>query len=148
LQSTGNDRFFDDPETIGTGVVPGILRMYGDADKPFDKMKKILCKEAKEKGLKVTYIVRQPSGLTPCLYRVNAVTGEEKLVRVKEIPTLNKGDLLHIIAMSKEENVQNTIIGRIGSTIISPKALIVENIECYFKKPKQEMAFPIEPPKN
>ena len=148
LRSTGNDRFFDDPDVIGTGVVPGILRMYGDAEEPFAKMKQILCKEAKEKGLKVTYIVREPSGLTPCLYRVNVATGEEKLVRVNEIPTPSKGDLLHIVAMSKEENIQNTIINRIGSTIISPRALIIENIECYFKKPKQEMAFPIEPPKN
>ncbi|WP_084608511.1 metallopeptidase TldD-related protein [Xylanibacter oryzae] len=148
LQSTGNERFFDDPETIGTGVVPGILRVYGDVVKPFDKMKQILCKEAKDKGLKVTYIVREPSGLTPSLYRVNVSTGEEELVRVKEIPTPSKGDLLHIVAMSKEENIQNTIIGRVGSTIIAPRALIVDNIECYFKKPKQEMAFPIEPPKN
>lgn len=53
--------------------------------------------------MKVTYIVREPSGLTPCLYRVNVATGEEKLVRVNEIPTPSKGDLLHIVAMSKGE---------------------------------------------
>lgn len=148
LQSTGNYRFFNDPETVGCGVAPGILRVYSDVTKPFDKMKQILCKEAKSKGLKVTYIVRQPSGLTPCLYRVNVATGEEELVRVKEIPSPNKGNLLHIVAMSKEDNVLNTLINRVGCTIIAPRALILENIECYFKKPKQEMAFPIAPPKN
>lgn len=148
LQSTGNDRFFDDPENPGTAVVPGILRVYGDVTKPFDKMKQILCKEAKEKGLKVTYIVRQPSSLTPCLYRVNVATGEEELVRVKEIPAPSRGDFLHIVAMSKEENIQNTLIDRVGCSIIAPRAIILDNVECYFKKPKQEIAFPIAPPKN
>lgn len=146
LQTTGNDRFLISSQVIGSTVVPGILKVTADNAKPILKMKSLLCKEARAQGLATAYIVRQPSGFTPCLYRVDTATGAEELVRVTKIPTPDKRDLNHISAMSREESVNNMMINQVGSTVIAPKAMIIEQMEYYLEKPKPEMDFPVPNP--
>ena len=45
---------------------------------------------------------------------------------------------MHIVASASEENVFNSLINSIGTTVIAPRAIIVESIENYFKKPKKD----------
>lgn len=146
LHTTGNDRFMISYQAAGSTVVPGVLKVTADNAKSFSKMKSLLCKEAKAQGQKTAYIVRQPSGFTPCLYRVDAATGEEELVRVSKIPTPDKRDLNHISAIAKEESVNNMMINNVGSSMISPRSMIIERMEFTLEKPKPERDFPIPLP--
>lgn len=138
-QTTGNDRFMADiTQQAASLTMPGIVRMTLDGSKPLAKMKDLLRKEAKAQGLQTAYIVRQPAGMSPCLYRVNVKTGAEEMVLASNIPTPRKSDYMHIVASASEENVFNSLINSIGTTVIAPRAIIVESIENYFKKPKKD----------
>ena len=147
LASTGNNRFMNASQTVGATVVPGILKVSVDNAKPASMMKEILCKTAKSQGLKTTFIIRQPEGGNPKLYCVDVATGKEELVRSSKIPDVTKSDLLHILAASKEDNVTNTVINGATASIITPASMILENMEFFLKKPKQDMPFPVDIPK-
>ena len=134
-------------QTVGSTVAPGILKITVDNAKPEAKMKDILCKTAKGQGLKTAFIIRQAEGCSPSLYRIDTATGKEELVRSSQLPNVNKSDLLHIIAASKEETITNTVINGTGASLITPTSIILENMEFFLKKPKQDMPFPVDIPK-
>lgn len=145
--TTGNDRFIADITQQATSVtMPATMHMTLTGSKPMGKMKSLLCKEAKNQGLSFAYIVRQPAGMSPCLYRVDVKTGEEQLVLTSGIPTPKKSDFMHIVASSAEENVFNSFSANVGTSVIAPRAIIVESIENYFKKPKTDKQDPIRNP--
>ena len=106
----------------------------------------VLCRQAASAGLQWTYVVRQPSGFTPCLYRVNVRTGEETLVRVSEMPMPDKTQLLHVLTSSKEQNELNTLFNNVGCSFVTPRAIIVDDMEYAFKKPKAESQLPVVSP--
>lgn len=147
LTSTGNNRFMNASQTVGSTVAPGILKITVDNAKPEAKMKDILCKTAKGQCLKTAFIIRQTEGCSPSLYRIDTATGKEELVRSSQLPNVNKSDLLHIIAASKEETITNTVINGTGASLITPTSIILENMEFFLKKPKQDMPFPVDIPK-
>ena len=68
------------------------------------------------------------------------------MVLVKEIPWLDKSDFMHILGTSSDENVFNAMRKAVGTTVIAPRAMIVESIENYLKKPKTDKPFPVENP--
>ena len=68
------------------------------------------------------------------------------MVLVQDIPQLGKSDFMHILGTSSDENVLNTVRKAIGTTVIATRAMIVESIEKYLKKPKTDKPFPIENP--
>jgi len=147
LETTANDRFFVDPaRQVGSDVMPGVVTLTSSSTMPMGKMKQALCKEAKAQGLSTAYIVRQPSGFTSCLYQVDVKTGAEKMVIVQDIPKLAKSDFMHVLGASGEENVYNTIKQNIGTSIIAPRAIIVESIEKYLKKAKVDKETPVKNP--
>lgn len=146
MVSTGNNRFMNASQTVGSTIVPGILRVAVDNPKPFAKMKALLCKTAKSQGLQMAFIIRQPEGCNPCLYRVDVATGKEQLVRSEQLPDVKKSDLLHILAASREENVTNAVLNGVGTSFITPAGMIIENMEFFLKKPKQDMPFPVQKP--
>ena len=53
---------------------------------------------------------------------------------------------MHILGTSSDENVLNTVRKAVGTTVIAPRAMIVESIEKYLKKPKTDKPFPVENP--
>ena len=147
LNSTANEIFFIDPTRVmGSDVMPGVVMMTGTNNVSQTKMKQTLLKEAKAQGLSSAYIVKQPAGCTSCLYRVDVKTGAEEMVLVNAIPKLSKSDFMHVLGVSNEENVFNTIKQGIGSTVIAPRGMIVESIEKYLKKPKTDKPFPVGNP--
>lgn len=147
METTANDRFYTDPtNVIGTDAVPGVVVLTGTKSMSMNKIKQAFLKEAKAQGLSTAYIVRQPAGFSSCLYKVDVKTGAEQMVLVKEIPWLDKSDFMHILGTSSDENVLNTVRKAVGTTVIAPRAMIVESIENYLKKPKTDKPFPIENP--
>ena len=147
LESTGNDRFVDNPEkAVTSSCAPGVLQVTIDGAKPLGKLMSVLCRQAASAGLQWTYVVRQPSGFTPCLYRVNVRTGEETLVRVSEMPMPDKTQLLHVLTSSKEQNELNTLFNNVGCSFVTPRAIIVDDMEYAFKKPKAESQLPVVNP--
>ena len=147
MASTANERFILDPNrVIGTNVVPGVVTLTSASSMPMSKMKQALCKEAKAQGLSSAYIVRQPAGCTASLYKVDVKTGEEKMVIVEDNPTLSKSDFMHVIGTSSEDVVLNTIRQGVGTSVIAPRAMIVESMEKYLKKAKADKPFAIKNP--
>ena len=147
METTANDRFYTDPtNVIGTDAVPGVVALTGTGSMSMNKMKQAFLKEAKAQGLTTAYIVREPAGFSSCLYKVDVKTGAEQMVLVQDIPQLGKSDFMHILGASSDENVLNTVRKAVGTTVIAPRAMIVESIEKYLKKPKTDKPFPVENP--
>lgn len=147
METTANDRFYTDPtNVIGTDAVPGVVALTGTGSMSMNKMKQAFLKEAKAQGLTTAYIVREPAGFSSCLYKVDVKTGAEQMVLVQDIPQLGKSDFMHILGTSSDENVLNTVRKAVGTTVIAPRAMIVESIEKYLKKPKTDKPFPVENP--
>lgn len=147
METTANDRFYTDPtNVIGTDAVPGVVVLTGTKSMSMNKIKQAFLKEAKAQGLSTAYIVRQPAGFSSCLYKVDVKTGAEQMVLVQDIPQLGKSDFMHILGTSSDENVLNTVRKAVGTTVIAPRAMIVESIEKYLKKPKTDKPFPVENP--
>lgn len=147
LESTANNRFDVDPtQQMSCGTMPGVMRLSCTSSVTFDKMKQLLCKEAKGQGLTYAYLIKQPAGCSPCLYRIDAKTGKEEMVNVYDIPQLQRSDFMHILKCATENNVQNIINNNIGTSIIAPRCLIVESMEKFFQKAKVGKAFPVKNP--
>lgn len=147
METTANDRFYTDPtNVIGTDAVPGVVALTGTGSMSMNKMKQAFLKEAKAQGLTTAYIVREPAGFSSCLYKVDVKTGAEQMVLVQDIPQLGKSDFMYILGTSSDENVLNTVRKAVGTTVIAPRAMIVESIEKYLKKPKTDKPFPVENP--
>ena len=147
LSSTGNERFYVDPDRLmGTDVMPGVVALTSASDVTMSKMKQMLLKEAKAQGLTSAYILREPAGFTSCLYQVDVKTGKEQMVLVQDMPQLSKSDFMHVLNTSREDNVYNTIKNGVGTSIIAPRGVIVESIEKSLKKAKADKAFPVANP--
>jgi hypothetical protein len=146
MESTGNERFqFNSPVSKCT---PGIIHVGIDKCVPQASMKSIFLKEAKKAGLDHAYIVKAPKDGWKYLVRVDVNTGVEEIVRVSEIPTPSRSDLMHVTAASKEEFVSNQWhynYNTLNSYIV-PRAIIVESIEYSFQKPNRQEGFQLQNP--
>ena len=75
-------------------------------------------------------------------------TGVEEIVRVSEIPSPSRSDLMHVTAASKEEFVSNQWhynYNTLNSYIV-PRAIIVESIEYSFQKPNRQEGLQLQNP--
>ena len=146
MESTGNERFqFSSPASKCT---PGIIHVGIDKCVPQASMKSIFLKEAKKAGLDHAYIVKAPKDCWKYLVRVDVNTGEEKIVRVSEIPNPSRSALMHVTAASKEEFVSNHSHYDYNTVIsyIVPRSIIVESIEYSFQKPNRQEGFQLQNP--
>lgn len=146
MESTGNERF--QVSSPFSNVIPGIISATVDNSIPLTKIRAAFIKEAKKAGLDHAYIVKAPRNGWRYLVRLDIKTGEETIVRTQNIPQPTRGDLMHVVAASKEEFVANKYDGSFNAcvSVIAPKALIVENIEYTFTKPDRQEGFQLENP--
>lgn len=148
-QSTGSARFSLIPNQVYFGIVPGILHISCDKGIKIDKMKKALLRSAQEENLKYAYIVYKLAAQASVIYRINTKTGEETQVRAGEFANIDLMKLKRLTAISAQEQVENYLYnGQYSSSIICPKAILVEDVEINIpslrKEEKSPLTFPLE----
>jgi len=147
LASTGNNRFMMEAFFTRTNI--GTYKVSSSKTIAHNKMKAALMAEAKKAGLKYTYIVKAPRYGWRYLVRVDVRNGNEQMVRVQDttIPSPSKYDLMHVTAVSREEFVSNKTEGSMSLSSVTPKSIIVENVEVNFVKPSKTAPFTLEYPR-
>lgn len=150
---TGNEWF----NTVGVSILPkfsaGILHIKSDEAIKYSKLRKLLLKSAKDQGFEYAYIVRDSRTAPQELLRVNTKTGEEELI-LWEFEKPSRQEFKRAYGVSKEEIIYNkesefgdkTLLAqfmgkktfRKGNSIISPKAILLENVELQIIAPEAQ----------
>lgn len=150
---TGNEWF----NTVGVSILPkfsaGILHIKSDEAIKYSKLRKLLLKSAKDQGFEYAYIVRDSRTAPQELVRVNTKTGEEELI-LWEFEKPSRQEFKRAYGVSKEEIIYNkesefgdkTLLAqfmgkktfRKGNSIISPKAILLENVELQIIAPEAQ----------
>lgn len=150
---TGNEWF----NTVGVSILPnfsaGILHIKSDEAIKYSKLRKLLLKSAKDQGFEYAYIVRNSRTAPQELVRVNTKTGEEELI-LWEFEKPSRQEFKRAYGVSKEEIIYNkesefgdkTLLAqfmgkktfRKGNSIISPKAILLENVELQIIDPEAQ----------
>lgn len=135
-ESTGSVRFGVRPRAIVTGVAPGALVVSSPNGASKDELRAELIKAATEEGLDYAYIVRNiASETTQYIYKVSVKDGTETLVTGTEVTPVPLNKLKRVLGVSKEQDATNYLYkGAIPTSIIYPKAILIEDIEIN-KKP-------------
>ena len=150
---TGNEWF----NTVGVSILPkfsaGILHIKSDEAIKYSKLRKLLLKSAKDQGFEYAYIVRDSRTAPQELVRVNTKTGEEELI-LWEFEKPSRQEFKRAYGVSKEEIIYNkesefgdkTLLAQLmgkktfrkGNSIISPKAILLENVELQIIAPEAQ----------
>lgn len=150
---TGNEWF----NTVGVSILPkfsaSILHIKSDEAIKYSKLRKLLLKSAKDQGFEYAYIVRDSRTAPQELVRVNTKTGEEELI-LWEFEKPSRQEFKRAYGVSKEEIIYNkesefgdkTLLAqfmgkktfRKGNSIISPKAILLENVELQIIAPEAQ----------
>lgn len=135
-ESTGSVRFGVRPRAVVTGVAPGVLVVNSLSGSSRDELKADLIKAAIEEGLDYAYIVRNiASETTQYIYKVSVKDGSETLVTGTEVTPVPLTKLKRVLGVSKEQEATSYLYkGSIPTSIIHPKAILIEDIEIN-KKP-------------
>lgn len=147
--STGSTRFALTADQVYAGTVPGIVHISCDKGVKMEKMKQALRKSAQEENLPYAYIIRKMAGQASLVYRVDTKTGEETQVRAGELANIDLMKLKRLTAISSQEQVKNYLYNNLfPSSIICPKAILVEDVEMNAaslrKEEKSPLTFPLE----
>ena len=135
-ESTGSVRFGVRPRAVVTGVAPRVLVVNSLSGSSRDELKADLIKAAIEEGLDYAYIVRNiASETTQYIYKVSVKDGSETLVTGTEVTPVPLTKLKRVLGVSKEQEATSYLYkGSIPTSIIHPKAILIEDIEIN-KKP-------------
>ena len=113
-----------------------------------DQMVKQLIKIAKSEGLSYTYRIERIAGRASRIFKIDVKTGKETRVRFADISPIYLAKLERINTISKEESVTNFIYNGILCSIISPKSMILDDIQLNVPDLKQDPRFNISMPKQ
>ena len=148
VRATGHGRI---PYYYQLRPQPGFSIMHITSEKtvPYSKMKARLIAEARKNGLDHAYIQKNITYNCYLLIRVDVRTGKEELVQPDNTPEFGRMDFKHVLAVSREEKVSNFdfnyTTGQLSS-IIAPKAIILESIEMQYSKPSPAEPFQLTNP--
>lgn len=127
-ESTGSARMASGKNIIKL-VAPAILQVSVSKGLKESAMKKELIKLAKEEGLKYAYIVNSLSESCPEVYRIDVKSGEQTRIGSTRISAIDMSSLRRLAAISSEENVVSTLLNGVMSSLITPKSIIVNDVE-------------------
>ncbi len=147
-QATGHGRI-PSYYQIQTSPEFSIMHISSSKTVPYSKMKAKLIAEARKNGLDHAYIQRNITYNCYKLIRVDVRTGNEELILPGSDPAFGRQDFKHILAASHEEKVTNADFNRTTgqlSTVIAPKAMILESIEMQYSKPNPAEPFQLANP--
>ena len=147
--STGSTRFALTPDQVYAGTAPGVLHISCSKGLKMEKMKQALRKSAREENLPYAYIIRKMAGQASLVYRVDTQTGEETQVRAGELANIDLMKLKRLTAISAQEQVSNYLYNTLyPSSLIYPKAILVEDVEINAaslrKEERTPLVFPLE----
>lgn len=135
-ESTGSMRFGVRPKAVVVNIAPGTLVISSANGSTKEELKAELIKAAIEEGLDYAYIVRKISTETDqYIYKVSVKDGSETLITGSDITPVPLTKLKRVLGVSKEQEASNYLYkGATPSSIIYPKAILIEDIEIN-KKP-------------
>ncbi len=129
-EPTGNRIYAYQPQGISTRVSPGVLSVSTSNGEPYDSLKTRLLSAAKDEGLDYAYtICSLPNGRSALLYKVMVADGSMELVRAGSVSNINLSRLKRALGASSVTNVLNMIVGGVPVSVISPDAMILEEVE-------------------
>lgn len=134
FKSTGSSRMAMAGREMVKLVYPAILQVSVANGMKESAMKKQLIKLAKEEGLKYAYIVHNASESCPEVYRVDVKSGDETRIGSTKISSIDMAMLRRLAAVSTEESVVSSLINGIMMTVITPKAIIINDVEIDMNK--------------
>ncbi|WP_075590270.1 metallopeptidase TldD-related protein [Labilibacter marinus] len=114
----------------GNQVFPGVLKIESNEAIAKNKMKDELIALAKENENDYCFIVRESEELNDqFVYQVNVNTGEEKLISTGRVSNVKMKDLKKKVIFSDNEEAYNITRGTMLSSVISPDAIIVKDMD-------------------
>ena len=161
--SNGHRRLALNRYKLSTCLAPGVVQLKSKTKSPYKQLKKKLISMAKAEDYDYCYVITKIIGddiqyfpgmskyissngyLHPLYcYRINVKTGEEELVRMVKMPAPKLKSFKHIVSVSSEQQVHNTMLSNRFSrfypaydfqlygapcSFILPKALLFEEME-------------------
>lgn len=128
-KSTGSSRMAISGKDMNKVVLPGILKISANGGLKEVAMKKELVKLAKEEGLKYAYIIHSIAASCPEVYRYDLKTGDLLRIGSTNISSVDMASLRRIAAISAEETVVNSVVNGVLMSVITPKSIILNDIE-------------------
>ncbi len=151
-ESNGHNRFAIMNRGFTKQIGPGVIFFSCPEGKSKEELKNELIEKAKEEGLDYAIIIKPVSLETNYrpvnIYKVSLETGSEKLIRSVNLENMGDNSLKHILRLSNDEIVYNTIfpegmssnifnsfasglniINGLPATFIAPDAILLEEIE-------------------
>ena len=127
---TGNRIYTYQPQGITTRVSPGVLTVSTSNGLSREALKNMLLEAARTEGLDYAYIMRTlPAGRYASLYKVSVADGSEQLVRAAVPSRIDMAKLKRSLGTSAESIVVNMIAGGAPVSIISPMAMVIEEVD-------------------
>ena len=127
---TGNRIYTYQPQGLATRVSPGVLSISTSNGLQRDSLKKILLEAARTEGLDYAYIIRTlPAGRYAALYKISVDDESEQLVRAGVVSRIDMAKLKRSLGTSAESAVTNMIAGGVAISVISPTAMVIEEID-------------------
>lgn len=128
LKSSGSARMASGKNIVKL-IAPAILQISVSKGTKEAAMKKELIRLAKEEGLQYAYIVSSLSESCPEVYRVDVKSGDQTRIGSTRISAVDMSSLRRLGAISAEENVVSTMLNGVMTTLITPKSIIVNDVE-------------------
>ena len=126
---TGNRIYAYQPQGVSTRVSPGVLSISTSNGLSSDSLKTILLETARIEGLDYAYIIRsQPNGRYAALYKVS-MDGSEQIVRAAVPMRIDMAKLKRSLGASAETIAVNMIAGGVPISVISPSAMVIEEVD-------------------
>lgn len=141
--STGSNRF---NINLGQAVAPGTLEISVSGGRPLAELEKQLLSLATSDGLQYAYVVERINGNFALVWRVDAATGERRLIRNAEIRLPRLTQLKRAAGVSDEREVRNYLSDQVPASMIYPTAVLLEDVEIGELETTKEKPSPIVNP--
>ena len=129
-ETTGNRVYTYQPQGISTRVSPGVLTITTSNGLPRDTLISILLETARIEGLDYAYIIRTlPAGRNAALYKISVHDASEQLVRAAVPMRIDLNRMKRSLGASNQTMVSNMIAGGVPVSIISPDAMVIEEVD-------------------
>ena len=144
--TTGSQRFQMEENSISSVVAPGTILVKASEGKSRAELIDEMLDMAKADGLTHAYIIKKTGGVN-YVYKVDGETKEETLVQKVDVTIPALGQLRKLAGISNGEYVSNYMFkGRVPCSIVTPDAILFENIELCEKDITKNKMTPIVNP--